>query len=449
MVLQRATEWFGQAGAVARRLSGRLDGAMHLPGETGYDALRRPPFAPLDPWPVVVVEAARPGDVQAVVAAARDDGLPLAVQSTGHGTTVASDGGILLRTSRMASVLVDPDRQLARVGPGARWEDVLAAAAPFGLAPLCGSAPSVGVTGFTLGGGVGWLSRRYGFAADSVLRAQVVTADGRRLTASPNEHPHLFWALRGGGGNFGVVTSLEFRLYPVAQVYAGTAHFAIDRAAETLARYRDWATKVPDELSTAILLTRLADSPDVSEPLRGKPVLTIKAMYAGAPAEAERLLRPLRDAAGPALFDDVRPRSFARTAMGGTRPQQLNLVDALPDPLLDLLVDAAEQGPTVEVRHWGGAMAQAGADAGPVGHRAAPFSVIVDADLPDAAEAMRPYSTGGSFLNFLQDPARVETAYTPADFRRLRTVKSTYDPDNVFCLNHNIPPLGATTRAAG
>ncbi|HEY8112210.1 MAG TPA: FAD-binding oxidoreductase, partial [Actinomycetes bacterium] len=224
--------------AVARRLGGVIGGAVYLPGDHGYDERRRPLSPAIDPRPAMVVEAAGPADVRAAVVAARENCLPFAVQATGHGTYVPSDGGILLKTAGMASVLVDPDRAIARVGPGARWSQVIAAAAPFGLVPLSGSAPSVGVTGFTLGGGVGWLSRKFGFAADSVVRAEVVTADGRLVTATADRHPDLLWALRGGGANFGVVTALEFRLYPVAHVYGGISYFAADRGAETIQRYR-------------------------------------------------------------------------------------------------------------------------------------------------------------------------------------------------------------------
>lgn len=296
----------------------RFAGPVHLPGDAGYDRHRRPLHPAIDPRPAVVVEANGPADVRAAVRTARELDLPLAVQATGHGTHVPADGGVLLRTSTMATVLVDPDRRIARVGPGTRWESVLAAAAPFGLAPLSGSSPSVGVTGYTLGGGVGWLSRRHGFAADSVVRAKVVTAYGRLVTASADSNPDLFWALRGGGANFGVVTALEFRLHPVERVYAGAAYFAADRAGETMTRYRDWAATAPDDLSTAVLLRRMPDSPDVPAPVRGRRVLVIKAMYAGDPARAEQLLRPLWTVAGPALLDDLRPMAFADAAMGGT-----------------------------------------------------------------------------------------------------------------------------------
>jgi FAD/FMN-containing dehydrogenase len=180
-----------------------------------------------------VAGATGPRDVQTAVIAAREADLPIAVQATGHGLRSSYDGGLLINTSAMSSVRVDPDRRTARVGPGATWGQVITATAPFGLAPLSGSAPSVGVTGFTLGGGVGWLSRKHGFAADSVVRADLVTAAGKRISAGADRHADLFWALRGGGGGFGVVTALEFRLHPVARVYAGTTYFSLRRCAPT------------------------------------------------------------------------------------------------------------------------------------------------------------------------------------------------------------------------
>ncbi|MGH8833450.1 MAG: FAD-binding oxidoreductase [Actinomycetes bacterium] len=425
-------------------LPGRLTGPVHLPGQAGYDEQRRSLNPAIDPRPAMVIEACRAADVRAAVVAARELDLPFAVQATGHGTHVPADDGILLKTSALAAVLVDPARRIARVGPGARWGDVITAAAPFGLAPLSGSAPSVGVTGFTLGGGVGWLSRKYGFAADSVLRAEVVTADGRLVVASREQNPELFWALRGGGGNFGVVTALEFRLYPVARVYAGALYFPIEAAAETMARYRDWVDTVPDELSTAILLREMPDSPEVPQPIRGCRVLTVKAMYAGAAAPAERLLQPLRSIAGPALVDELRPIRYADAAMGGTAARHLDLYRRLPDAVLDSLTSAyTKPGSTIaniEIRHWGGAMARPATDAGPIGHRSAPFSVIVDGCDAELVERLRPHGIGGSFLNFLADPNRTASAYTAANYRKLRKVKAQYDPDNFFRVNLNIPP---------
>jgi FAD/FMN-containing dehydrogenase len=292
------------------------------------------------------------------------------------------------------------------------------------------------VAGYTLGGGLGWLARRHGFAADSLRRAEVVTAEGGLVSASRDEHPDLFWALRGGGGGFGAVTAMELALHPVARVYAGTAYYAVERAAETLARYREWIAGAPDELSTAVLMTKLGDA----------RVLAIRALHVGAPAEAERLLAPLRAAAGPALRDDMRVARFADVAMGGTAPRHLDLFDTLPDAAIDALVAAGEDA-TVEVRHWGGAMARPGADAGPIGGRSAALSAIVDDPAPGLAAALAPHTTGGSFLNFLADPARTETAFAPRDLRRLRDVKRAYDPGELFSTGHAIAPACAPRSA--
>jgi hypothetical protein len=413
-----------------RRLRRAFDGTVQLPGDTAYDTLRAPLNPALNPRPAIVAAPTSATDVQAAVIAAREDGLPIAVQATGHGLHRSYVGGLLLNVSGMRSVSVDPERRVARVGPGATWGQVLAAAAPFGLAPLSGSSPSVGVTGFTLGGGIGWLSRKHGFAADSVVRAEVVTAAGQRITASADRHEDLFWALRGGGGGFGIVTELEFRLHPVARVYAGTSYFSLERAAETLAVYRDWVESAPDELSTAILLTREA--------------LGIRLMHAGGAAEAERLIEPLRAAAGPALVHGFRTEPYTAVAIGGTAPRHLDLLPRLPDTVLDFLVEATgDEGlgiSTIELRHWGGAMARPAADAGPVGHRGVPFSVIADSAEPALAETLRPHATGGAFLNFLADTTRTASAYTPSDYSRLGEVRATYDPDDAFRLNHRVPP---------
>ena len=429
--------------AVVRRLRDDVAGPVHLPGDAAYDAHRQVVSPDVDAQPAVVVEAHGPGDVVAGLAAAREHDLPFAVQSTGHGTYVPSDGGILLKTTAMDEVSIDPDRQVARVGPGALWGDVLAAARTFGLAPLSGSSATVGVTGFTLGGGVGWLSRTYGFAADSVLRAEDVTADARTVVAGPDEHADLFWALRGGGGNFGVVTSLEFRLYPVRHVYGGIAYFPIERAADVLAAYRDWAATIPDELSTAYVLTRIPDTIG-DDDLRGRRAVGLKVLYSGTPADAERWLAPMRAAAGPALVDGFRPMEYADAAMGGTPAHFLDFFSGLSDPVVGELVAAGAQSgpdaPTVEIRHWGGAMATPSADAGPVGHRDAPFSVIVANPPAGLPAALSPWGLGATFLNFLSDPGRIADAYTSDAYQRLRAVKRAYDADNVFRLNHNITP---------
>jgi FAD/FMN-containing dehydrogenase len=432
-----------RAAADLRRV---LRGPVHLPGDAEYDEARRARNPAVDPRPAVVAVASGAADVRASVVWARRQGLPLAVQATGHGTDVPGDGALLIKTSAMARVLIDPDRRIARAGPGTRWGDVVGAAAPFGLAPLSGTSPNVGVVGYTLGGGFGWLSRKHGLAADSLLRAEVVTADGQLVTASPGTNAGLFWALRGGGGNFGIVTSLEFRLYPAATVYAGTAYFPVSRAAATLARYRDWAPGEPDELITAVALTTAP--PDAAVP---GPAVAIRALYLGEAGDARRALRPLWDAAGTPIVDGLREMRFAQTrAIRSVPPRNFRLLRQLPDTLIGTMTRAIGPGTAasaVEVRHWGGAIASAGPDAGPAGHRDVPFSVVLDGP-PDAAAPIGRYATGGSFLNFLHEPAATETAYTPANYRRLRDLKRAYDPDNLFGLNHNIPPVPCQPRHA-
>jgi len=433
-------------GAAARRLRRLVDGAVHARGDDGYDAGRATLDPRFDARPAAVVEAAGAADVRTALVIAREHDLPFAVQATGHGTRVPCHGGVLVKTGRLATVLVDPDRRVAHVGAGARWGEVLAAAAPFGLAPLSGSSPDVGVAGYTLGGGLGWLARRHGFAADGLLRAEVVTADGALVTASAAEHPDLLWALRGGGGSFGVVMAMELRLHDVGRVHAGTLLFAPERAAETLATYRDWAAAAPDALGTAVLVTTMPDAPAVPEVVRGRRVLAIKAVHAGEPDEGARLLAPLRAAAGPALAGGLRPTRFADVAIGGTAPRHLDLFEALPDAVIEAV--AGLTAGTVEVRQWGGAIASPGDDAGPAGHRAARFSVVTDTPTPGLVRALAEHATGGSFLNFLADPARVQTAYTAANWRRLREVKRAYDPDDVLRVGPHVPPAAVPRRRA-
>jgi FAD/FMN-containing dehydrogenase len=403
-----------------------IAGPVHLPGDAGYDENRHALNRALDPHPAVVVEASGAADVRQAVLAARRHALPFAVQATGHGTHVAADDALLLRTGAMKSVLVDPDRRIARVGPGARWADVLAATAPFGLAPLSGSSPDVGVTGYTLGGGLGWLAREHGLAADSVLRALVVTADGELVTAGPD----LLWALRGGGGSFGVVTALEFRLYPVSRVYAGAVAFGRERAAEVLAFYRSWIERIPDALSTAVLLTDDA--------------LVVKAMYTGEPSRGRALLAPLWTVAGPVVSDGMKVVGYADAAMGGTYARTFDQYRTLPDEVVATLV--AERGGTVEVRHWGGRIAR---DSGAAAHRDAPLSVIVD-HVPSAqtAAVLGRHGIGSSFLNFNHDPSRTRTAFTARNYAELQRIKAAYDPDTFFRTGHAITPAETTTAVA-
>ena len=410
----------------ARRLARCFRGAIHLPGDDDYDAQRETWSGTLDQRPAIIAQAETPADVRAAIVTAQEHELPLAVQATGHGTHVPADGALLLKTSRMAEVLVDPDRRVARVGPGARWGEVIAAAAPLGLAPISGTSTTVGVAGYTLGGGLGWLSRKHGFAADSLLRADVVTADGAIVTANADRNADLLWALRGGGGNFGVVTALEIRLHPVTTVYGGAASYPLERAADLLARYRDTAATRPDELTVTVVLTPEA--------------VMLRGLYAGGAGDAERALAPLTEDAGAPLATTWREMGYAETGtIGGTAPRHFERYEALSDALIAAAVDAATRADAVEVRHWGGAMSRPGADAGPVGHRDVPYSITVDGRA-EAAAPLAGHATGATFLNFLKDPSRTHAAYAAEDYAALRELKRDYDPDNVFSVGHTIEP---------
>jgi FAD/FMN-containing dehydrogenase len=419
-----------------RSLRRAVAGGVHVPGDEPYER-QRPAYRGA---PAIVVEAQGAADVQTAVRVARENELPLTVQSTGHGTLIPPDGGILLRTCGMAQVLVDPDRRIAYLGPGARWSEVITAAEAFGLAPLSGDTPSVGVVGYTLGGGLSWLSRKYGFAADSLLKAELVTADGHLVVADQHRNADLFWALRGGSGNFGVITALEFRLYPVPQVYGGTAVFGIERAADALSFLDHHGDLLPDELSVSMVLARHA--PEVNG-----PALVLRAVYAGDEAQAREALEPLYHAAGSPAVESLRTMPYSEVAsIGGTAPRGFAMFDGLSPALVRQLVDAVRNPDSgvnaVEVKHWGGAIAHPAHPApGPVSHRDVPFVMKLDAS-PAAVHQLTAEATGGSFLNFLHDTSQTHTAYTTDNHQRLRKVKASYDPDNFFHRNHNIPPAG-------
>jgi FAD/FMN-containing dehydrogenase len=451
-------------GGMSILLRNGFKGRVWTPGEDGYETGRLSWHRAIDPRPAMVAEASDAWDVLAAIAAAREHELPFAVQSTGHGTVTPADGALLLKTSLLDKVEVDPECRVARVGAGALWSDVIDAAAPYDLAPLAGTA-AIGVAGYTLGGGAGWLSRKHGYAADSLRRADVVTADGRAVVASPRENADLFWALRGGGANFGVLTSLEFRLYPVSRLWGGMSFHNIERAKETIACYREWALAEPDDLNTAVMLLQMPPDPQLPEAVRGKRLLAIRALYIGSGHDAEWLLDPLFDAAGERVAGGFRQMSFDETGtITGPAPaataarQHIDLFGQLPDGLIDVLLEPSPLA-GVEIRHWGGAMGRTSADAGPIGHRHVPFSVVavapftdpasrhaVESTMDDLAARLRPYATGGTFLNFLTDPSRTHTAYTSEDYQRLLEVKRVWDPDNFFNLNHNISAAAAGSR---
>jgi FAD/FMN-containing dehydrogenase len=450
-------------------------GRWFHPGDEGFDARRSGFNIAVEHHPELIVDAAGPADVVAAVRLAASTGRPLAVMNTGHGPSVSADGAVLVRTGAMDGVDVDPVRRTARIEGGAAWGQVIEAAAPYGLAPLNGSSPHVGVAGYTLGGGVGLLARRFGFAADHVRWMDVVTADGRQRRVSADgggdtdADPELFWALRGAGANFGVVTALEVDLFPVATLLGGELCFGAEASEEVLHAYVDWAREVPETMASSVLLLGYPDDPAVPDGLRGRHITHVRLAYSGDdPAEGRHWVARLRRI-GPRVVDTVRDMPYADVGTIHHEPTDVAVPAFDRNALLGGLdhdaatVLAKHGGPLaeapllVELRAWGGALSRPPAVPNSVTGRDAAFSLLAISDASpegraqrdDLLDAMRPWATGTSYLNFNGvDDAGVEAVrrtYGPATFARLRRLKALYDPANLFRVNFNIPPQ-ATAR---
>lgn len=412
--------------------------------------------------PAVVVGATSAEDVSAAVTWAVANGLPIAVQATGHGPVRAVTDALLVTTGRMNSVVVDPERRTARVGAGVRWADVMAEAAPHGLAGMSGSSSHVGVVGFTLGGGMGSLSRQYGFSADNVHAVEIVTADGRIRHVDAATDPDLFWAVRGGKANFGVVTALEIGLVPVADIYAGTLVFAADSAARVLHAFRVWAPTLPEQTTTSVAMVNMPPEEELPEVLRGRFVVMLRFAHNGSVEEGADLLAPIRSLGG-LLIDGVGPMPYlAADAIhqDPTDPMPVwdkgSLLADLPAAAVDELLDVA--GPSsgsplvmVEVRLMGGALGRQPRHPNAVPGREGAFSLFalgvlapgISEQVPAAGQAvldrLRPWATGTALLNWLgstTDPAEVAKAWRPGVYQRLLAVKREVDPGNVFRLGH-------------
>jgi FAD/FMN-containing dehydrogenase len=449
-------------------LKARVRGRVAAAGEAGFDEDRAAWNLAFEQRPLVTVLAAGEEDIAAAVSFAREQKLGIAVQATGHGATRPANGGVVINTSRLRAVRIDPAARTATTAAGVVWSDVLPKAHAHGLAPLSGSSSGVGVAGYTSGGGSGWLGRRYGFAADSVVAARVVTADGRVVRADAGHHPDLFWALRGGTSNFGIVTQLEFKLYPVSHVYGGGIYWPVERAPEVVEAYRDLTAHAPETLTTRLVLLQLPPLPVIPEPLRGRRLIAVQGAFAGAEAEGARLFAPLRRIAG-ALEDAVSmipmtaADSIARDPHDPT-PALLHteLLDEVSPELVRYLAGEAirpgAQVVSIEMRHQGGAFARAPETPSAVGVRPRGFwfnaiaaamppkgRAGAEAELTALRRNLRPWVTGSVFLNGIDEfgADRVRAAYAPETWRRLAEVKRRYDPDNLFRFNRNIPPVEA------
>ncbi len=452
-------------------LTRRIQGLVLQSGDPQLTDELAPFNTTFTPAPEVAVGATSADDVAAAVRWATIGGLPVAVQATGHGLQSSLDGALVVSTRRMNDVTVDPVARTARVGAGALWADVIAAAAPHGLAPLNGSSSRVGVVGYTLGGGVGLMARRFGFAADHVRRVQLVTADGVVRDVDEGTDPELFWAVRGGKGNFGIVTQLEFDLMPVATLYGGGIFFPADSASDVLHTYRQWAETLPEETTTSVALLRLPPDPGLPEPLRGQFVVHLRfAHLASATTSPERLaeegaalLDPMRSAATP-IMDMVGEMPYAAVDsihMDPTMPMPVwergGALRELSSGTVDALLAVA--GPEVdvplimvEVRQLGGALARPAAVPNAVAGRDAAFSVwalgpmagpvaeMVPALTQSIMDQLSHWAAPTSLLNFLgpAGPEHVGALWSGGDRARLLAVKRRLDPAGVFSTGHLI-----------
>lgn len=427
--------------------------------DSGYDAERSGFQLLAAHEPDLIVPAAGPDDVRQAVARAAAADLPVAVQATGHGLPVAATGGLLITTGRMNGVRVDPATATAHVEAGATWARVIEEAARHGLAPLSGSAPHVGAVSYTLGGGIGLMARRHGYAADQVRALDVVTADAERRHVTPGGD--LFWGLVGGRGNFGVVTAMEIGLVPVSTLYGGALFYDTAHLADVLRTWSAWTESLPDEMTSSIAIIPFPDVPEAPPPFRGRRVAHVRIAYTGDAEAGEELLRPLR-AVAPRLTDTVGELPYTASdtihndPKGGTGYFATHTLLRERPPSLDALLDAHDR--VVEVRHLGGALAKPQGHPNAVGNRDAAYFVSVlspglapgtdTAALRPAhdrvARALEPWATGGRVLNFLYGgnatPDEVRKAYEPEDYERLRRLKAEWDARNTFRLNHNIPP---------
>jgi len=458
------------ATAATLELDAAFQGAQFRPGDDGYDSARAVYNAMIDKRPALIARCSGVADVIDAVNLARERRLPLAVRCGGHSVAGKGvcDDGVLVDLSGMKGVLVDPGDRVARANAGVLWGEFDRETQLFGLATPGGRMTTTGVGGFTLGGGYAWLSTKHGLACDNLISAQVVTADGRVVTASEDENADLLWGLRGGGGNFGVVTSYEFQLHDLGPiVMAGLAVHLMDSARDVARAWRDWAETAPEAVCTALAILLAPPEPFVPQEVQGTPVLAVLAMYAGDADEGEEVLRPLKRDIGPPaidLIDRIPYMAFQAIVDPFSPTGWLNYhrgehLAALPDDAIDAYVEhgsrvSSPMSQMILFRH-GGAISRVPEDATAASHRDAPYMWHPIAAWQDPADtereirwvressaAMAPFETGGVYLNFEQDEGEghVRAGYGEEKYARLVALKDKYDPENRFRINQNIAP---------
>jgi UDP-N-acetylenolpyruvoylglucosamine reductase len=443
-------------------LRGRLAGDVVLPGEPDWDAARRAWNLAVDQQPAAVAIPESADDVVSIVDFARRNGLRVAAQGTGHNAAALGslDDTILVKTHRMRGVTIDPEARVARAEAGVIWIEVVEAAAEHGLAALAGSSPDVGVVGYTLGGGLSWLARKHGIGANQVTAVEIVTADGRLVRADRDNEPDLFWAVRGGGGAFGVVTAIEFKLLPITEVYAGILWFPVERATEVLRAWRAWTDDVPEEMTSVGRILQLPPIPQIPEPVRGKSFVVVEAIFLGDEEAGSALLAPLR-ALGP-VMDTVATIPMTALSHLHMDPEEPvpgkgdgGMLTEVDDETIDALVANTVGTPllSVELRHLGGAVARASADHGALAAFDAPFVVFavgmtptpemagaVEASIHALREALSPWEAEHTYMNFAEGRRSEASLFSEHAYRRLRRIKAAYDAADVIRSNHPITP---------
>jgi FAD/FMN-containing dehydrogenase len=444
-------------------------GTILMPGDAGFDHARQVFNGLIDRRPARIMKCTDSADVGTALLQAQQDGLPVSVYGGGHGVTgsaVVADG-VCIDLRGLDRVVVDPVARTAKVGGGATWGAVDAATQEFGLAVTAGRVSDTGVGGLTLGSGSGWLERALGFTCDNMLSAEVVTADGRIVTASAQENPDLFWAIRGGGGNFGVVTEFTFQLHPVGPiVLGGLLMYPASMARKLLRFWRDFMIDAPDAVGSGVAFITAPPAEFVPEPVRGQPVVGVVLCYAGDPEDGARDLAPLLEF-GPPAVNLVQPMPYlaVQQLLDQANPKGVrnywsaDFLADLPEAAIETLVTHAThpRSPMTQVIlvAGGGAIARVPEDETPLGQRTAPWNIHYLSMWPDAedddvnirhgrslAGAMKPWTTGRVYLNYIGDEGRgrVEAAYGPEKYARLQQIKRIWDPTNVFRHNQNITP---------
>jgi FAD/FMN-containing dehydrogenase len=444
-------------------LARSLRGPVTRPADDDWDEARRAWNLAADQRPEAVVHAESAGDIVDVIRFAGENDLRVAPQGTGHFAKARAslEGAVLLRTDRLRGIEIDADARAARVEAGVLWQELTDAAAAHGLTGLAGTSPDVGVVGYTLGGGLSWLARKHGFAANSVRAVDVVTADGRLVRADREHESDLFWALRGGGGSFGVVTSMELELFPVRELVAGVLFWPVERAREVIAAWSEWVAAVPDEVTSVGRLMQFPPLPEVPDPLRGNAFVLVEAAILGGDAGAEPLLQPLR-ALAPAIdtFATIPVRALSSLHMDPPGPVpgvgDGGLLTELPPQAVEVLVEAAAIGSgspllSVELRHLGGALARTTRGQGAAGVIEDPFALFAVGITPDddtkaavadhvarLRAALAPWESERTFFNFTERRAEGRSLFGELAYERLRDVRARYDPSRLLDTVHAV-----------